>query len=272
MDSRIAGALGLKYNPVAILWSDEKPGDAGQFMPGKWGCVMAALGATASRGRVQAFDRQTYGCWGGGVGLGFGNAYLEFPGGLEGFYRFLSNGNARCETGRAVAERCAGWMRGRMLGEFLHGEGYLKNPELTEAFVQALPITDVPSRYVVFKPLSALSGEEEPRVVVFFVDPDQLSAMVVLASYGQGRPDATIIPWGAGCQTVGIFAYREAASERPRAVVGLTDLSARNYLRRLGRDLMTVALPYNLFRKMEEDVPGSFLDRESWKSLRNTDE
>jgi len=88
---------------------------------------------------------------------------------------------------------------------------------------------------------------------------------VVLANYGRGTPDNVIIPWGAGCQTVGIFAYREGKSQRPRAVVGLTDLSARKYLRRLGRDLMTMALPYLLFREMEGNVENSFLDKETWK-------
>lgn len=267
MESNISKALDVKLNPVGILWTDEKPADAGQFAPGKWGCVMAAMGATAERGRVQAFDRQTYGCWGGGVGLGFGNAYRQFPGGLDGFYRFLSNGNVHSEQGRAVAEQCAAWMRGQMLEDFLHGEGYVKTPEVTERFVQSMPMVEIPVQYVVFKPLSAIGGEEKPQVIVFFVTPDQLSALVVLANYARGSCENAIIPWGAGCQTVGIFAYREAASDKPRAVVGMTDLSARSYLRRLGKDIMTVALPYRLFEEMEANVPGSFLERHTWKTL-----
>ncbi len=268
MESIIAKALGLTLNPVAILWTNDKPADAGQFAPGKWGCVMAALGATAERGREHAFDRHTYGCWGGGVGLGFGNAYEQFPGGLEGFYRFLSSGNVQSEQGRAAAQRCAAWMRGQMLEDFLNGEGYVKTPELTEKFVRSMPMTDIPTRYVLFRPLSGINQADAPRVIVFFVNPDQLSALVVLANYARGGCENAIIPWGAGCQTVGIFAYREAASGSPRAVVGMTDLSARKYLRRLGKDLMTVALPYLLFKEMEGNVPGSFLDREIWKTLQ----
>ena len=65
----------------------------------------------------------------------------------------------------------------------------------------------------------------------------------------------------------GIYAYREAESWRPRIVVGLNDISARKNIRRLGKDLMTVAIPFGMFLEMEEDVPGSFLEKAVWKSL-----
>lgn len=45
MESHIAKALGLKYSPVALLWSDTRPDGALQFERGRWGCVMAAFGA-----------------------------------------------------------------------------------------------------------------------------------------------------------------------------------------------------------------------------------
>ena len=91
MHSKIASALNLQHNPVAIIWADEKPGSALQFKEGKWGCVMFLLAATA-RGETAVFDRKTFGCWGGGVGLGFGNQYLNFPGGEECLSVLRSNG------------------------------------------------------------------------------------------------------------------------------------------------------------------------------------
>jgi hypothetical protein len=110
------------------------------------------------------------------------------------------------------------------------------------------------------------------QVVVFLANPDQVSALVVLANYGRGDADNAIIPFGAGCQTIGIFAYKEGRSAKPRAVVGLVDLSARKYLRRLGKDLMTVALPLSLFQEMEENVEGSFLQKHSWSDLRDSEQ
>jgi len=55
MESKIAEALDLKYVPVAILWTDEKLEEAGQFKEGKWECVMWML-ARAAKG-------ENSGCW-----------------------------------------------------------------------------------------------------------------------------------------------------------------------------------------------------------------
>ena len=102
----------------------------------------------------------------------------------------------------------------------------------------------------------------------FFTDPDQLSALVILANYGRETNDNVIIPYAAGCQTLVIYPYREIAAEVPRAVVGLTDLSARNYIRQqLGDNLMTFAVPLKMFHEMEGNVEGSFLERPVWEKL-----
>jgi hypothetical protein len=39
MQSKIAAAMRLKYSPVAILLTNEKPEGALQFKEGRWGCV-----------------------------------------------------------------------------------------------------------------------------------------------------------------------------------------------------------------------------------------
>jgi hypothetical protein len=76
------------------------------------------------------------------------------------------------------------------------------------------------------------------------------------------------MPYAAGCQTIGIYPYREARAERPRAVVGLTDLSARVYIRKqLAANLMTFAVPPAMFKEMENNVAGSFLERPTWQAL-----
>jgi hypothetical protein len=151
----------------------------------------------------------------------------------------------------------------------VHGERYLKSPEVTRQFVESLPITRIPTRYVVFKPLAEVDIErEQPSSVVFLVDPDRLSALVVLANYEGPAGENVIIPWGAGCQSLGIFTFREAQAERPRAVVGMTDISARRYMnRQFGRDLLTFSIPLSMFLRMEENVEGSFLEHEQWKEL-----
>jgi len=269
MESQIPKAIQLQYQPVAIFWSDEKPEGAMQFSEGKWGCVMW-LAVSAAKGRPAVADRKTFGCVGGGVGLGFGNQYLNFPGGMEGFCRFLSSGNALRPGGPELAEKIKPFMTKESYENFLQGERYIKNPELAEKFVEALPMTDVPAAYVVFQPLSSVDpATEKPQTILFFVNPDQLSALTVLANYARGDNENVIMPYAAGCQNIGIYPYREARSDRPRAVVGLTDLSARVNVRKQLRDgnFMTFAAPFALFEEMERNIPGSFLERHTWQSL-----
>src|SRR4030042_4190253 len=103
MKSLIAKAIQLKYQPVALLGSKEKPPEALQFQEGKWACVMW-LAVHAAKGKAAVADIKTFGCFGGGVGLGFGNQYKNFPGGEEGFCNFLSDGNHKRESGKELAE------------------------------------------------------------------------------------------------------------------------------------------------------------------------
>lgn len=269
MESQIAKAIHLQYQPVALLWADEKPEGAMQFSEGKWGCVMWLV-LSAAKGKPAVADQKTFGCVGGGVGLGFGNPYLNFPGGEEGFCHFLSQGNAERPGGPELAEQFKPFMTKESHDNFLHGERYIKNPELVRRFLEALPMMKIPSRYVVFKPLSTVdSAKEKPQAIIFFVNPDQLSALVVLANYGRGDNENVTIPYAAGCQTIGIYPYREAKSARPRAVVGMTDLSARVYARKQLGDpnFLTFAVPLDLFQEIEQNVPGSFLERHTWHAL-----
>ena len=269
MNSKIAEAIHLKTHPVALLWADAAPPDAIQFKPGRWGCVVGLFATAAAKGRAGAFDRQTYGCWGGGVGLGFGNCYESFPGGVECFCRFLADGNEKSEEGRAVGQQVASWGNRQMTDDFLLGERYLKTPETTKQFLQALPLRDIPAKFVVVKPLEAADPEREDiKNVTFFVEPDQLSALVVLANYADPGQDNVTVPWGAGCQVMGIMAYRELEREHPRGIIGMTDLSARHTVRpSLGKTVMSFTMPWPLFLKLEGNVEGSFLQRETWHSL-----
>jgi hypothetical protein len=46
------------------------------------------------------------------------------------------------------------------------------------------------------------------------------------------------------------------------------DLSARLYLRNhFGENVMSMSIPWTMFQTMEEDVAGSFLERNTWKKL-----
>jgi hypothetical protein len=271
MQSRIAASIGLSNNPVALVWADVVPVGTPQFKPGRWGCVMSMFAAVAAKGKTAAFDRTTYGCWGGGIGLGFGNCYEVFPGGIEGFCGFLADGNEKTDWGRQIGQGLAQAGVKQLADDFLLGERYLKTVETTQSFLSALPIRDIPAKYVVLKPLSAVNLEQDDvKNVTFVVEPDLLSALVVLANHTHPEVENVGIPYAAACQVIGLLAYREAEQKSPRALVGLTDISARKNTRALlGRNAMTFTIPWPLFLEMEENVEDSFLQRGTWRSLQS---
>ena len=65
----------------------------------------------------------------------------------------------------------------------MRGEGYKKTPELVEAMMKEYKPLEAPADYCIMKPVSLLSSEEQPETVFFLVNPDQLSALIVLANY-----------------------------------------------------------------------------------------
>lgn len=231
--------LKLKYAPASIRRTDVKPEGAMEFAPVKWGCVVAMMGAVVKKGKTAAFSDETCTCAGGRIGLGFTETYAP------GFREFLSRGD---ENGK-----CS-WHR--------EPEGYKKSPAAVEAWFQGLPTRKIAERYVVFEPLDKVPEGEEPELVVLYVTPDQLSALVVLANYDRPHADGVTIPHGAGCQTLCLFPWDEAEQEHPRAVVGMTDISCRHLI---DDNMLSFTMPYAMYRQMEENAEGSFLDRETWK-------
>ncbi len=269
MKSQIAEHLQCRHHPVGIVFTDERPADARQFQEGKWGCVMFML-AAAVKGETAVFDAGTFGCPGGGVGLGFGNQYKNFAGGEECFKYFLSTGNEQWKTGREAGERVKPYLRPEAYHHFMHGERYVKTPELVGRFIESLPMTEVPAKYVVFKSLAEIDeAVEDLRVVIFLGNMDQIAALTVLANYGRGHNENVIFPFAAGCQTIGIYPYRESERPEPRAVLGLSDISARVYLKRMLKDdVLSFAMPLALFREMEGNLAGSFLTQDTWTQLK----
>ena len=246
MNSKIAEALVLKQSPVAILLTDTKPEKATQFKVGSMGCTGSMM-RTAAKGRVIVFDRKTSGCPGGGTGLGFGNCYTGFP-----IDQLLSTGG-KAELANSYTF------------DMKEGERFFESPEVTDRWLDALPYRDVPTEFIVFKPLDQVAEGEDVSLVLMFVNPDQLSALITLAGFRRGSINATVSPWGAACQSI-MFAHAEAQSENPRGVIGFFDISQRG---KLAKELLTYTMPYRLFLEMESSVDDSFLKTHMWEKLRD---
>lgn len=248
MESRLVHALRLHSSPVAVILTDEKPEGALQFKEGRWGCVASTLVAVTG-GRTAVFDRKTFGCPGGGTGLGFGDQYTECHFAIE---ALLSTGDA---------EMAAQIQRSSRMGE---GERFFKTPEQVRGWLGSVPFTDVPTEFVVMKPFEQLTAEDTPALVVFLVNADQLSALVVMSDYGRGSGGSVVVRFGGACQSI-LFAYDEAKSDAPRGIIGFFDIAVRD---QVSRETLSFTAPWALFAEMEANVAGSFLELEDWRKLQ----
>ncbi len=116
---------------------------------------------------------------------------------------------------------------------------------------------------IVFQPLDEALTEHRPiEVVVFLCDPTRISALTLLAGFGKTTPGpAAVVPYGHACQQIYAIPRAEGESDDPHAVIGLTDLYARRFV---PADILSFAVPFKLYRRMEADIGKSYLGKESW--------
>jgi uncharacterized protein (DUF169 family) len=221
--------------PIVFYYSDEE--GRGELVPPPEGhrCVICEL-AKVRNGQSLCFDVDSVGCGGG-------KRYLGFVQDLRpNFEYFLSCG---------------------IPGE-IEGERYKKSPELVREILKHQPSFEAPGKYIVFKRWDRMTESDDPAVVVFFAAPDVLSGMFTLANFDEADPYAVIAPFGAGCASIVNYPYRELPSERPRAVLGMFDVSARPCV---PAGVLTFAVPWPKFARMVKDVEESFLITKSWNKV-----
>jgi uncharacterized protein (DUF169 family) len=240
LDSSVARELKLRYSPVAVILSNNKPEDTLKYRETGWSCMIGMF-VRAAGGATVALDRKLVRCPGGKTGVGFGNRYA---GHLDIASSFLSTGKP---------------------GRF-EGEAYKKTPQLARTMLEFVPAIDLPYKYVVLKPLEKVEPLKEiPELVIFLANADQLSALIVLANYSRTNNHSVIVSMGSACSSICLYPFNENKSEEPRAIIGLTDITVRHYL---DPDILSFTVPYKMFLQMETDVPGSFLEKRPWRALK----
>ena len=270
MKSITAEKACLAYKPVAILWSNTKPEGALQIKPGARTCIMPFFAQVLTKGKTAVFDRESFGCPGAKAGLGFGSGYPDAFGGagIDFMAAFFSKG-AESSSDReqfcAVANRIPEHERAK----FLEGERLHKSAAKAKRWMTSeLPITDIRERYVVFTPLDKVKEGEKPVVVIFAADPLQLTGLITLVGAVREGIDPVLVPPMAACQQIGAYAYSEARQDHPRAVLGYTDLAARLTVgKTIPENIFTLAVPFSLFREMEEEAENGVFDGPVWKEL-----
>lgn len=228
--------LEFKESPLGVYYTNDKPQGLTP-KEGITGCMIGLLQNARKKGGTVYFDKTHFGCPGGGYYMGF----LEKP--RPNIEYFLSCG---------------------IPGE-MEGERYIKTPELAREFFKRMKPRPAPATYCVFKPIEQFQEEIKPEVVVFFGTPDILSGLFTLTNYALERTDAVYAPFGSGCSAILTYPLKEAVTEKPRTVLGMFDVSARPMVE---KEVLTLAMPTFVCLKLLESVPGSFLETESWKKVR----
>lgn len=222
--------------PLAFFYTDAAGDEAVPPVVAGHHCMICDL-ARVRKGQALRFEAGSFSCAGGKLYCGYARENMPD------FEYFLSCG-----------------IPGRM-----EGERYKKTPELVRRFVQHRQYAPAPAKYLVFKRWDKLEAADEPAVAIFFAKPDVLSALFTLANFDEEDPQAVIAPFCAGCGAVIQLPYLELQSEKPRAVLGLFDVSARPCV---PAEVLSFAVPMPKFRRMVENMEESFLITPSWDKVR----
>jgi hypothetical protein len=221
--------------PLALYYTGQA-GHADRASPKGRSCLICDL-AQVREGRSLEFDVDAVPCGGAKRYLGF------VPELRAGFEYFLSCG---------------------IPGE-MEGERYKRSPQLVREMLERMPPFEAPGPIVVLKRWDHLEEKDEPAVVVFFATPDVLSGLFTLAGFEEASLEAVIAPFSSGCGSIVYHPYQELGSERPRAVLGMFDVSARPCV---PETVLTFAIPWPKFVRMVDQMDESFLITGSWRKVQ----
>jgi uncharacterized protein (DUF169 family) len=250
-------ALGAVEEPLGMFYTDQEPQEG--FSPqagnlpsaeaerrgevdfgalfGSFSCVLGNIWRARRQGTAAYFSRERFGCLGGAFYLGFLKPQLEA------IVHYVSTG----------------------IPGVMEGERYLDSPQATRNFFNYIDPRPAPAAYCVFKPLSLFATGEQPEIVIFFGRPEMLSGLVVLAGFVTGDPEAVVSPFGADCSYLVTWPLWHLARGQLKAVLGGWDPSARKFHK---PDELSYAVPWELFVRLAERWPESFLTTETWAGVK----
>ena len=221
--------------PITFYYTDREGGAEWAEKPKGRSCLICELAKVRNGGSV-VYNADCITCSGAKRYLGYTDRMRP------GFEHFLSCGNDQME-----------------------GERYISTPEMVREIMNSQRSLPIEGRNIVFKRWDNLEEDDYPDVVIFFARPDTLSGLFTLANFDQVEPNGTFTPFGAGCGTIVYYPYFESKSDRPRAVIGMFDPSARPCVQ---EDVLTFAVPMKKFEKMIGYMEESFLITSTWTTIK----
>lgn len=142
-------------------------------------------------------------------------------------------------------------------------EGLKASPELMNEWLDHRTVYQPEHPNMLIGPLRE-DQEKFLKTITFFVNPDQLSALMLGAQYHSKPGDLppVLAPFGAGCmQLLALFADLNA----PQAIIGATDIAMRQYL---PPELLAFTVTKPMFKLLCDLDEESFLFRPFLKNLK----
>lgn len=205
--------------------------------PRDWRCIVCDL-ARVRRGKSLAFDESSIACPGARYYMGYTRERRPE------FRYFLSCG----------------------IPGVVEGERYKRSPEIVDEMDRKAEYLSAEGRHYIFKRWDLLAENEDPEVIIFFAGPEEISGLFTLANFDQSDPNGGVIaPFGSGCSSVIHYPLLEQRKERPRAILGMFDPSARPCV---PLNILTFAVPMGKFMQMIECMEESFLITATWERMR----
>ncbi len=187
------------------------------------------------------------------------------------FYRsWLQGKTAKLSADNYGCGGCGSWMfskrtRGRKeYIEFLvDDEGLKANHGLMDAWLDVVTPYKPEHGFLFIGPLRD-EHRQYLKSVTFFVNPDQLSALMIGAQYHHmaGEPEPVLAPFGSGCMQM-LPHFRDL--NVPQAIIGATDMAMRKYL---PPDILAFTVTLPLFDRLCSIGKDSFLEKPFLSALK----
>lgn len=143
------------------------------------------------------------------------------------------------------------------------GEKFKCDPETAEAMFDGLP-KNVMDGYDAIRFEPYREGLT-PDVVIAFVNPDQLSSMLILHGYHRSEYDAAIATTVSGCASMLRIPFAEMKKDKPRAVITGTDLAQRHFVE---EELLAISIAGKDFQRMLDVTEECFFHSPVFKKVR----
>lgn len=249
--------LALDEEPMGIFFTDTEPEEG--FTPpemdmptreqeargevdfgklfGNFSCALGSIWRARRKKTAAWFSERHFGCPGSAFWQGFNKPQLE-----------------------AIIAYVSAGVPGQMEGELYCGS----HDTLRQIFEDIDP-TPAPAPYLVYKPLSQFSDDEEPLLVAFFSRPEPLCGLHQLAAFVTDDPGVVRSPWAAACGGLITWPLKYLENGENKATLGGWDPSARKFF---GPDELSFTVPFGMFRDMVMRWEESFLTRTAWPTVR----